>query len=304
MRKSHRSYPQVRSGNVVFWALEIHWNQTHRHLYGLRYFGTRSNCRILGIDTSGTEEFDSIVEELSNPPAKSCGSYRVVLALILLTTLAVFGRSLIKRTSVKFHKNDYIPRIAGRRKGILRRNMEDLPVQVIWKGNTLMESSVHCSLREDTSEARAHKELLRGKTRGGGDECTVRSRSPSTESTVQRLKQVRRMLESEHKCTGTDDFDETQKKQENDVEESRTVVADESTGKSEDSLTDIENSREDSGGDPKLMNRIRLLESRLRLEELKNRNWITRMTQAESILQQLNKEVSGWVRGPSRRRRI
>lgn len=223
---------------------------------------------------------------------------------------------------------------------------EDVPVQLLWQGANLAESSIHCNIRED-AEVKHLKQLAQSKTTvksseiGGGDEMEESvTLTSSDESTTQKIAEIRKLLESEpdiikrfeDKYADTDDLldevicetrprpreepsaGETAEAEEyhsetevNEVEEVKEVeeVEENETAEEISKESLLENLQPDFGDNssslasdteqhshPKLMNRIRLLESRLRLEELKNRNWIQRMSRAEGILQQLNKQVS------------
>ncbi|KAL0279847.1 UNVERIFIED_CONTAM: hypothetical protein PYX00_001320 [Menopon gallinae] len=292
------------SGLFAFYIYYADWIDELIDILSEDYFGIdyEEVAPFIPSDTQGTEEFDSIVEELSNPRAKNIAKYQIVLALISIVTLAVLGRRLLKRAKTKLRENEgkansFPLTIIGRRQRIIRKNLEDVPVQVIWKGNNLIESSVHCNLKEETSEGKARKEIIHAKPRGGGDEQVTHT-SSNESTTVHRLKQARKLLESEHKCMGTDDMsaNEPQQLESDVIVDSRARVNSLRFGDKKSDPIAEENPetgkpKEEFGGDPKLMNRIRLLESRLRLEELKNRSWITRMTRAEGILQQLNKQV-------------
>lgn len=323
--------------------------------------------------TAGAEEFDQIIEELTKSKRKWYQSHMVVtLAIIILTLvlllyqIAAFfkGLGIIKVTQEfagyfrqsqnskrKEVQNLVVEFLESKLNQFQGKNVGDeVPVKLLWKGGALVESSMHCNVRDESAESKIlhvqkhmqSKLLVKCSDVGSGDEKLQLSSTPSDESTALKMAEIRKLLESEPEliktfidkeakgeesadekkadkggvalnknknhlksvtlrrtCHRNDEIAEEDQEEDKETEtlaqlEGTFSSAEKKSNQTTEAKPDPrkrEKSDVESLSDPKLMNRIRLLESRLRLEELKNKNWINRMSRAEGILQHLNKQV-------------
>ncbi|KAK6628711.1 hypothetical protein RUM43_002527 [Polyplax serrata] len=324
--------------------------------------------------TAGAEEFDQIIAELTKPKRKWYqNSVTLSFSLILLVlTIPLYqiiymtkGRRLVKTcreflcsfietlnsnlkkgdeilNSVTAIPSSSIVQATGKMTPCTPAT-DDVPVKLLWKGGTLVESSMNCNLRSEPTDSKIiqmQKHLVQSKflkkctdMTGGRNEGTEISPTSSDESTAIRMAEIRRLLESEPeiiKAFMVENNGKTNEGNGDSIEDETTNLSERKRKMLPPCVTQLkrksyrrtapqrlvtengilEEGQVDDGTKPgyprnkmkqtsdyegapdaKLMNRIRLLESRLRLEELKNKNWINRMSRAEGILQQLNKQV-------------
>lgn len=324
--------------------------------------------------TAGAEEFDQIIAELTKPKRKWYqNSVTLSFSLILLVlTIPLYqiiymtkGRRLVKTcreflcsfietlnsnlkkgdeilNSVTAIPSSSIVQATGKMTPCTPAT-DDVPVKLLWKGGTLVESSMNCNLRSEPTDSKIiqmQKHLVQSKflkkctdMTGGRNEGTEISPTSSDESTAIRMAEIRRLLESEPeiiKAFMVENNGKTNEGNGDSIEDETTNLSERKRkilppcvtqlkrksyrrtapqrlvtengileeGQVEDGAKPgyprnkmKQTSDYEGAPDAKLMNRIRLLESRLRLEELKNKNWINRMSRAEGILQQLNKQV-------------
>ena len=191
---------------------------------------------------SGTEEFDHSIEE-SNRFFKENNiltPYAITFTFALLTVLVLIYQSIIvlKENAVVRSTQNLLNRYCNsfsqtkddvvftRKKEnvhnllteFLERNIqgyrnrkpgEEVPVQLLWKKGSIVESSVHCNLRE--------REHQKSSELGGGDDVQGNVlRTSSEESTTAKIAEIRRLLESEpeiiknfvDKCAGNEEVSE------------------------------------------------------------------------------------------------
>ena len=80
---------------------------------------------------------------------------------------------------------------------------DDVPVKLLWKGGTLVESSIHCNVRDESAEPKIlcmkkkTKLLVQCGDVGSGDEKSQLSPTSSEECTVSKIAEIRKLLESE-----------------------------------------------------------------------------------------------------------
>lgn len=319
--------------------------------------------------TAGTEEFDSIQEEYTKAKKKRYPfQYFFLLSIVifLMSSVLICRYRYLLRHFITNTSQNLVNTLSNLRLVFSKQRFQnsevdviklkcnqicgsssgdEVPVKLLWQGGTLVESSIHCNITEDSADSKVlhlQKQILQTKVlmkcsdAGGGDEKQAVSPTSSEESTAFKIAEIRKLLESESEIInalkekherianhdslkrvedkfGTHKMAKLSPKSLRRMSNKKLVITDitneddqnETNGRkslSEKSprtnlrsdryqIMELEQKKRDMSPDPKLMDRIRILENRLKQEEIKNENWINRISRAEGIIQQLNKQV-------------